>query len=695
MNADPIEDRKVRESLAVSRRYLARTTVNLTTVDWSEMFLKTMLAFGLWIVGGSRLLRTLQAITDSDSLKIVFKQSSSPSIPRRAAAMSLALIVGASVSPAAQIEIRYPHCIVESENLPKRSLNDAIAQFNHTSLESPVGLRQPPITEQETRDAIEKFIGEPHVVDSVRTQLREILKSGNLPPNVYFRRFTRFDDEQQMRGVWWVRLCVEGDAPPMSSVPVRTTDHFTRPYTQLERQQNAEPGVTLINRFSSYFEDVPNILLPVDFPDGKEKRLIDRASDSIANKDIAAFESLFDWKDVSDSIRAFVKTEFQTLAASTIHGIKITPRNFRGELLHWSAYQYYQPNLPVVGYLEIEYSPTGDHAVGKKILSLEMGDAGADFRLVNYIETGKRNLPTGKVMNLSMRGHIELLADGTFLVTSIITNPDTLISGHLANEEIWQRDYNKTARKTGKNIKDKSREPNDPKRDADAKPSLNSEESAPTTRAKSESEISDGDLTDAINLGDLTIGEVKLPSEENRHAADLASKNAPPTNDMNWIVSPQVCRGKTYSSTAKAAEWKSDEENRVVLAAIEDGVMNASVLPHDGADFVVNVRLRVADNATCRLTVGDSVFDISNVGTQARLVFRGTEHRSELEEKSSEWILVTVRRRDGQSSATLNNQQAIDLGTELKAIEHIGIQSIQGTISVSHFVVTGNVYIRK
>ena len=33
-DADLMSVRKVRESLAVSRRYLPRTTVSLTTVDW-------------------------------------------------------------------------------------------------------------------------------------------------------------------------------------------------------------------------------------------------------------------------------------------------------------------------------------------------------------------------------------------------------------------------------------------------------------------------------------------------------------------------------------------------------------------------------------------------------------------------------------------------------------------------------------
>ena len=107
------------------------------------------------------------------------------------------------------VTIRYPYCVLETENLQPRPLSDAIAEFNRTSQKSPTGAVQLPITEQETRDKITKFAAEKHVPEAVRVQLEEILKSGTLPPNAYFRRFTRFDDGKQMQGVWWVRLVVE------------------------------------------------------------------------------------------------------------------------------------------------------------------------------------------------------------------------------------------------------------------------------------------------------------------------------------------------------------------------------------------------------------------------------------------------------------------------------------------------------
>ncbi|MEQ1830957.1 MAG: M56 family metallopeptidase, partial [Pirellula sp.] len=160
-----------------------------------------------------------------------------------------------------EIQLKYPYCVVVVDDVRPRSLDEAVAAFNKEAKESPTGVLQPPITEQETLAAIAKFIELEHVAEPTKATLREIAKTKTLPAKAFFRRFTRFDDEQQMQGVWWVRLFVEEKDPPVYSVPVRTTPIFTRPYTQMERQQNAEKGLTLINRFVSYFEEQPNIRL--------------------------------------------------------------------------------------------------------------------------------------------------------------------------------------------------------------------------------------------------------------------------------------------------------------------------------------------------------------------------------------------------------------------------------------------------
>ena len=443
--------------------------------------------------------------------------------------------IASTNKPDSKVETQYPYCVIDVDGLEARPLSEAITAFNKQSQESPTGIAQPPITEQETLSAIAEFIALAHVSEPTKATLREIEKTKILPANAYFRRFTRFDDEQQMQGVWWVRLFVELDAPPMHSVPIRTTPIFARPYTQMERQQNAENGLTLINRFVSYFEQPPVARLNDDFPKDAAGRLTGLTWQAIRNKDTTALKELFHWQDASDSTRAFVTSELQSLLKSTVHSIKIQPRTLDGNLLHWSAFQYFQPNLPVVGYLEIEVEqrepppvpqdplvyeidngdmlmvridrvlpnePSNNSAVrypivvqgngtialpsiepivvtGKSVeqindlikkayldakiftnpaklnaivtvelrqrgptkkLSLEFGKLGDEFRLVNYVTQGEQNLPKALVPGLSMRGNTESQADGSYLLTNAITNPGSLLSAHLANEEIRQRD---------------------------------------------------------------------------------------------------------------------------------------------------------------------------------------------------------------------------------------------------------------
>ena len=366
-----------------------------------------------------------------------------------------------------QSEIRFPHCILDIENVPDRPLLDSINGFNLEAKESPIGSSQPPVTEEETRDAIAKFADQSHVPDKVKEQLREIQKTGTLPSNVYFRRFTRLDDEQQMHGVWWVRLVVQPLEGGVFSVPVRTTSIYSRPYTQMERQRNAADGLTLIGRVSSYYEAPPVLREALPLNQAAVDRLIERVQSAIKAKDLAAMKTLFEWKDASDSIRKFAESEFTTRTEATIHSIKVTTRTLDGNLITWSAWQKYKPNVPVVGYLEIEYSenrradgrePSGTTEMPdssrradalplaemkRKTLSLELGQVGNELRLVNYVTDGEPDPPKSLNPGPSITGHIELLADGTFLVTDIITNPGTLLSAHLANEEVRQRDFNR------------------------------------------------------------------------------------------------------------------------------------------------------------------------------------------------------------------------------------------------------------
>ena len=348
-----------------------------------------------------------------------------------------------------KVELRYPRCIVDSEDLPVRTLPDAVAAFNLAAQESPAGSHEQPVTEQETFDAIAQFAFQPHLPGAVRSQLRDILKSGELPSNVYFRRFTRFDDGREMHGVWSVRLMVETNDGPVYSVPVRSRFLYSRPYTQMERQQNAD-GLTLINRVASYYEKPPVVVQLSELPAASIETLIRKTQDGIKAEDDTAIGSLFESTGASETQREFAVSELKALSKATVRSVKVSALRLKGELRTWSAWQYYKPNLPVVGFLEIEYedrdaatrrADAQPLAEERKVLSLELGLVGDELRIVNYVPDGERTPPESLNPGPSISGHIEALADGTHLVTDIITNPGTLLSAHLANEEIRQRDF--------------------------------------------------------------------------------------------------------------------------------------------------------------------------------------------------------------------------------------------------------------
>ena len=341
-----------------------------------------------------------------------------------------------TVADEKEVEIKYPYCVVEDQVKP-RSLADAVAAFNLEAKQSPTGVVQRPISEPETLAAIAKSLNEPSLNESLKTVLSEIVNTKTLPEKAYFRRFTRFDDEQQMHGVWWVRLCIEGDNPVLYSVPVRTTHLYARPYSQLERQQNSEQGVTLINRRSSYFEEPPTIQLGEELPQPAVAQLITSMKKGLADKSTDDLKALFDWDGAV--LPEFAESELQMLINATVHSMKVEPVRLSGNLLHWSGFRFYRPNLPVVGYIEIEYTQANDPVESRKKISLELGMTEDKFRLVNYVAEEPK-FPAA-LNRISITGHTERLADGVFQVTSMIRNPGELISAHLANEEVWHRDY--------------------------------------------------------------------------------------------------------------------------------------------------------------------------------------------------------------------------------------------------------------
>jgi hypothetical protein len=178
--------------------------------------------------------------------------------------------------------------------------------------------------------------------------------------------------------------------------------------------------------------------------------LIRKTQDAIKAEDDTAIGTLFESKVASETQREFAVSELMAISKARVHSVKVSPLKLKGELRTWSAWQFYKPNLPVVAFLEIEYedkdaatrrADAQPFAEERKVLSLELVLVGDELRLVNYVPDGDRTPPESLNPGPSITGHLEPLADVTHLVTDIITNPGTLLSAHMANEEIRQRDF--------------------------------------------------------------------------------------------------------------------------------------------------------------------------------------------------------------------------------------------------------------
>ena len=158
----------------------------------------------------------------------------------------------------------------------------------------------------------------------------------------------------------------------------------------------------------------------------------------------------------------------------------------------------------------------------------------------------------------------------------------------------------------------------------------------------------------------------------------------------NWLTVPQLCGGKAYSDTARAARWRFDRDQRVSLATKDSETIYASVYPGNESDFVVNVRVRLSDGARCRLTLDKLIFDVTNSGAETQLVTNKRQHSFENKsDNNRSWTLLTVRRRGGDMTALINGQHAVDLGKNPQAFESIGLRSSRGSIAVSSFSLTG------
>ena len=158
-----------------------------------------------------------------------------------------------------------------------------------------------------------------------------------------------------------------------------------------------------------------------------------------------------------------------------------------------------------------------------------------------------------------------------------------------------------------------------------------------------------------------------------------------------WRVGPQLCGGRAYSSTAKAAGWEWDEARRLAWSTPDTPIMQASLVPDKDSNFVVNVRAELTPGDVCVLTMDKCRFEIAPAEEKTTLTFNGLTTVVDLKKDSEQWTLLNIHRHDGKMEVKVNDTTVSTFDNNAQAFKEISLQATAGKVGVSHFVVTGEV----
>ena len=335
-----------------------------------------------------------------------------------------------------------------------RSLAEAVGAVNQQAAKSPESRGQSPVTEDEVVKAIEKFSrskpvpeGEKQEIrrlsDEELQKLKRIVTTRRLPKDVVLRQFVRYNDGTCVEHGWWVRLILmRQDTCPLS-LTVRQEPAFRRPYTQKERQFQAEMRrtglVPTMGRLVAYFEEDPKFAAVQKFSAQEADRLAQAVKKALQDGKTEDLLKTFHWEKVDEATRTWVRQEAEQLVKRQLAAVCVSPRRFGGRLTNWWGLRIWDPNLPVLGYVVLGFADKD----APRSIWLEFGETRDGARLVNYIvsrDDGPRMI--GKP-----------LPGGGFSVQSFLTNhpekgwsefysqigaPDELPALQNANLEIWK-----------------------------------------------------------------------------------------------------------------------------------------------------------------------------------------------------------------------------------------------------------------
>jgi hypothetical protein len=338
------------------------------------------------------------------------------------------------------------------------SLADAVQAINKQATKFPETRDQSPLTEEEIIKSLENFSNPKPGPDEQYRELRRlsdedfqklkgIVKTHRLPKDVVLRQFVRYKVDTCVEHGWWVRLILMRQDVCPFSLTIRQESVFRRPFTQKERQfeddMQRTGSIPTMGRVVVYFDENPKFGTVQEFVPQDAERLADAVKKAINDKNVDDLLNYYHWEKVDDRTRSWVREEAEQVIKRQLSKVYINPRRFSGSLKIREGFKIWDSNLPVLGYVVLEFADTD----GQKSVWLEFGKTPDGARLVNYIvsqDDGPRMigkpLPGG-----GFRVHsFQTLPpeNGWSDLYDEINAPDELPALQNANFEIWRMPLN-------------------------------------------------------------------------------------------------------------------------------------------------------------------------------------------------------------------------------------------------------------
>jgi hypothetical protein len=322
------------------------------------------------------------------------------------------------------------------------SLADAIRLINEQAAKLAESRSQKPLTEDEVVDAIKKFArDERKLAEPDYRKLQQVAEKRRLPKDVILRQFVRYNEGTGVQHGWWVRLMLLRKDQSPFVLTLREEVLLRRPYSQMERQFQDEvdrTGMPTLNRLVTYFDENPKFTVTQPFSKPDADKLADAVKKAIADRNPVELEKYYHWEGVVEGARARVRKEAEQLTKRQLSTVSVTPRRFGGRLNHSQSFQIWDPNLPVLGHIVLEFSDKEE----PNSVSLEFGETRDGARLVNYI-VSRDDSPRflGKRLSgpVSVSGLPSVqLPDGSLEMETQIEAPEELSALRNANFELWK-----------------------------------------------------------------------------------------------------------------------------------------------------------------------------------------------------------------------------------------------------------------